>query len=307
MALIWLPTPIVCRVAYSSISQPARVAGLVIAGVGSGLFIGDTSTPATAENGGLHLSYVAPVQNTQQVVNELVTSTEKASSTESPTDSNTPPALPPTGQTDSTQPPSGLIGTTGGTEGTFGSDSGGGAPSGGSGSSSGEGFSSTDTRLTERQLRQTVRTRSRTTKKTKTKTKTKTRIRTRRTKPRKKRKMKSQPRKKSPSARPDPVNAFLFAGALLAAAAWTPLVHAGVAGQITHLSGTLSAKRADGSSKLLSVKSEILEGDTLSTETETYARASGSPMVAKSFCAPAPRSRWKAMPTTPTSRKATMF
>lgn len=84
--------------------------------------------------------------------------------------------------------------------------------------------------------------------------------------------MKSQPRKKSPSARPDPVNAFLFAGALLAAAAWTPLVHAGVAGQITHLSGTLSAKRADGSSKLLSVRSEILEGDTLSTETETYAR-----------------------------------
>lgn len=84
--------------------------------------------------------------------------------------------------------------------------------------------------------------------------------------------MKSQPRKKSPSARPDPVRALLFAGALAAAAGWMPLVHAGVAGQITHLSGTLSAKRADGSSKLLSVKSEILEGDTLSTETETYAR-----------------------------------
>jgi hypothetical protein len=38
------------------------------------------------------------------------------------------------------------------------------------------------------------------------------------------------------------------------------------------LSGTLSAKRADGSSKLLSVKSEIQEGDTLGTEAETYAR-----------------------------------
>jgi hypothetical protein len=47
---------------------------------------------------------------------------------------------------------------------------------------------------------------------------------------------------------------------------------AATAGQITHLSGTLSAKRADGSSKLLSVKSEVMEGDTLGTESETYAR-----------------------------------
>lgn len=57
---------------------------------------------------------------------------------------------------------------------------------------------------------------------------------------------------------------------------WVPVAAfaspATTAGQITHLSGTLSAKRADGSSKLLSVKSEVLEGDTLSTETETYAR-----------------------------------
>ncbi len=51
-----------------------------------------------------------------------------------------------------------------------------------------------------------------------------------------------------------------------------PVAQAATAGQITHLSGTLSAKRADGSSKLLSVKSEVMEGDTLSTETETYAR-----------------------------------
>jgi hypothetical protein len=51
-----------------------------------------------------------------------------------------------------------------------------------------------------------------------------------------------------------------------------PAVHAAPAGQITHLSGTLSAKRADGTSKLLSVKSDVLEGDTLNTETETYAR-----------------------------------
>jgi hypothetical protein len=43
-------------------------------------------------------------------------------------------------------------------------------------------------------------------------------------------------------------------------------------GQITHLSGLLSVKRADGSSRVFSVKSEVQEGDTLSTEQETYAR-----------------------------------
>lgn len=51
-----------------------------------------------------------------------------------------------------------------------------------------------------------------------------------------------------------------------------PLAWAGNAGSVTHLSGILSAKRADGTSKLLSVKSDVLEGDTLSTESETYAR-----------------------------------
>ena len=64
--------------------------------------------------------------------------------------------------------------------------------------------------------------------------------------------------------------------------AWLPLVLAGglsgiahaanTVGQVTHLSGTLTAKRADGSTKLFSVKSEVQEGDTLSTERETYAR-----------------------------------
>lgn len=55
---------------------------------------------------------------------------------------------------------------------------------------------------------------------------------------------------------------------------WMPVAAyaATTAGEITHLSGTLSAKRADGTSKLLSVKSEVLEGDTLGTESETYAR-----------------------------------
>ena len=68
--------------------------------------------------------------------------------------------------------------------------------------------------------------------------------------------------------------ASLFAGLLLvvggvlseAARAAT------VVGQVTHLSGTLIAKRADGSTKLFSVKSEVQEGDTLATEQETYAR-----------------------------------
>ena len=51
-----------------------------------------------------------------------------------------------------------------------------------------------------------------------------------------------------------------------------PAAYAATAGQVTHMSGTLSVKRADGTSKLLAVKSEVLEGDTLGTETETYAR-----------------------------------
>lgn len=54
----------------------------------------------------------------------------------------------------------------------------------------------------------------------------------------------------------------LFAGAAAAAPA----------GQVTHLSGTLTVKKADGSAKVLSVKSEIHEGDLLTTEAETYAR-----------------------------------
>lgn len=44
------------------------------------------------------------------------------------------------------------------------------------------------------------------------------------------------------------------------------------AGEITHLSGILSVKKADGTAKILSVKSAVEEGDVLSTETDTYAR-----------------------------------
>ena len=60
--------------------------------------------------------------------------------------------------------------------------------------------------------------------------------------------------------------------ALAASLALVPAAEAATAGQITHLSGTLSAKAGDGSTKLLSVKSDVAEGDTLSTEAGTYAR-----------------------------------
>lgn len=43
-------------------------------------------------------------------------------------------------------------------------------------------------------------------------------------------------------------------------------------GQITHLSGTVAVKRSDGTAKVLSVKSDIQQGDTLSTQDDTYAR-----------------------------------
>ena len=83
----------------------------------------------------------------------------------------------------------------------------------------------------------------------------------------------NQARKKLPSA-PKPVTAMIPAAiaALAVSLVWMPVAYAATAGQITHLSGTLSAKRADGTSKLLSVKSDVMEGDTLGTESETYAR-----------------------------------
>jgi len=42
--------------------------------------------------------------------------------------------------------------------------------------------------------------------------------------------------------------------------------------QITHLSGVLTAKQADGNTRMLSVKSPVREGDVLTTENEAYAR-----------------------------------
>jgi hypothetical protein len=61
---------------------------------------------------------------------------------------------------------------------------------------------------------------------------------------------------------------------LLAAAATPVLAQSAPApvGTVTHLSGVLVAKRADGGTRLLSVKSAVREGETLSTEQGTYAR-----------------------------------
>ena len=68
-------------------------------------------------------------------------------------------------------------------------------------------------------------------------------------------------------------NAILACTVLLLATVAVPNAYAaGEAGQVTHLSGVLTAKRADGSAKLFSVKSGVQEGDTLTTEQDTYAR-----------------------------------
>lgn len=49
-------------------------------------------------------------------------------------------------------------------------------------------------------------------------------------------------------------------------------VWAAPAAEVTHLSGILSVKKADGTAKILSVKSAVDEGDVLTTETDTYVR-----------------------------------
>ena len=55
-------------------------------------------------------------------------------------------------------------------------------------------------------------------------------------------------------------------------------------GQVTHLSGTLSVKKADGSVRILSPRSQVAAGDTISTERDTYANvrfADGANMTIK--------------------------
>ncbi len=55
--------------------------------------------------------------------------------------------------------------------------------------------------------------------------------------------------------------------ALAAAGAW-----AAGAGIITHLSGTMSVQRPDGSVRILSQKSEVQPGDVLTTQRDSYAQ-----------------------------------
>ncbi len=63
------------------------------------------------------------------------------------------------------------------------------------------------------------------------------------------------------------VNLTLLIALLVPALAWAEGV-----GIITHLAGVIHATRADNASRILSVKSEVREGDTLKTEANTYAR-----------------------------------
>lgn len=59
----------------------------------------------------------------------------------------------------------------------------------------------------------------------------------------------------------------------IALGAAAPLAQAaGPIGQITHLSGVLAVERSDGSSKVLALKSDVHEGDLLTTQKDTYAR-----------------------------------
>ena len=62
---------------------------------------------------------------------------------------------------------------------------------------------------------------------------------------------------------------LLFLTALLLNAL---LAVAAPVGEVTHLSGTLSVIKSDGSGKVLSVKSTIEQGDRISTEADSYAR-----------------------------------
>ncbi len=61
---------------------------------------------------------------------------------------------------------------------------------------------------------------------------------------------------------------FLLLCLFLPFAAWAE----GMAGKITHLSGVLLVTREDSATRMLSVKSEVMAGDTLKTGLNTYAR-----------------------------------
>ena len=73
----------------------------------------------------------------------------------------------------------------------------------------------------------------------------------------------------------------IVVAAALAAGSFAALANSG---QVTHLSGTLSVKKADGSVRILSPRSEITAGDTVTTERDTFANirfADGANMTIK--------------------------
>jgi hypothetical protein len=75
-----------------------------------------------------------------------------------------------------------------------------------------------------------------------------------------------------------PVTDRLGAGTLTLAALIALVLHlpssalAAPAGEVTHLSGAVVARKADGQSRILSVKSNVEEGDVLATAENSYAR-----------------------------------
>lgn len=65
---------------------------------------------------------------------------------------------------------------------------------------------------------------------------------------------------------------LLIGGNAVAQTAGTVPAPSSVAGVVTHLSGLLTAKSSAGASRILAIKSEVMQGDTLITERDTYAR-----------------------------------
>ena len=53
---------------------------------------------------------------------------------------------------------------------------------------------------------------------------------------------------------------------------WAAMVFAGEVAIVTHLSGPLAARKADGTTRAISIGSKVDEGDTVVTERRTYAR-----------------------------------
>ncbi len=60
--------------------------------------------------------------------------------------------------------------------------------------------------------------------------------------------------------------------ALMLLLGWGSLAYAQVVGTVTNLSGVLTARHPDGSVRVMGSKSEVLQGDTLITQANTYAR-----------------------------------